>query len=114
MSRRLSSYVHVHLPEGGTRVYGPGDVVPDDHAALIANPRAWVEEAPEPAQAPAPPPSPEGPAGGAPAGPPPRSGAGSSAAAWAEYARAHDVVHDEGAGRADIITALTAAGVPVE
>lgn len=124
MSRRLTSYVHVHLPEGGTVVYGPDDEVPADHAALIGNPKAWVggtvpaepapphlppavggdESVPDPSPTPDPQALPV----------PPRSGPGSGATAWAEYAAAQGVDVEDGAGRADIIAALTAQGVPVE
>lgn len=135
MSRRLTSYVHVHLPEGGTVVYGPDDEVPADHAALIGNPKAWVGgRAPEPDRAPAPPnlqadedvapaglgnTAPDNATTGEPptslAVPvPPRSGPGSGATAWAEYAATQGVNVEDGAGRADIIAALTAQGVPVE
>ena len=36
MSRKLVAYVHVN-----GSVYGPGDKVPADVAALIVNPKAW-------------------------------------------------------------------------
>lgn len=117
---RLTAYVHVHLPEGGTVVYGPDDEVPADHAALITNADAWVGgTVPEPTEAPAPPnPAPvdadEQPMEPSALPVPPRSGPGSGATAWAEYAAAHGVNVEDGAGRTDIIAALTAAGVPVE
>lgn len=47
-------------------------------------------------------------------GPPPKSGAGSGKAAWAAYAREHDVEVADDADRGDIIAALDRAGVPTE
>lgn len=45
--RRLNTYVTIH-PEGEPSVtYGPGDIVPPKHAALITNPQVWTK-APEP------------------------------------------------------------------
>ena len=136
MTRRLKAYVHVHMPDGQTVVVGPDDTVPDELAALITNPGAWVGEAAEPDRAP---PSPgaenavddadedqaaddQESGGDEPQDPdsadhlpvPPRSGAGSGAAAWAVYARASGLDVPADAGRADIIAALTAAGLPVE
>jgi hypothetical protein len=45
---------------------------------------------------------------------PPMHGAGSSTEAWAGYARTHGVEVADDAKRADVIAALTAAGIPVE
>lgn len=135
MTRRLKAYVHVHMPDGQTVVFGPDDTVPDDVAALITNPGAWEGEAAEPEQAPPSPPGAQDPDsdeldddgaqefdGDEPQSPdspdrlpvPPRSGAGSGAAAWAAYARASGLEVPADAGRAEIIAALTAAGLPVE
>lgn len=47
MSRRLKTYVHVHLEDAPSVVYGPDDDIPAEHEALITNPKAW-EETPEP------------------------------------------------------------------
>jgi hypothetical protein len=70
--RKLTRYVHV-----AGRVYEPGDVVPDDVAELIRNPKAWEQaddgdDQEPPPQTPARPPAgdqepptdPEQPAGG--------------------------------------------------
>ncbi len=45
---------------------------------------------------------------------PPKSGKGSSAAAWAVYAKAHGFEVEEDAKASEIREALTEAGVPVE
>lgn len=45
---------------------------------------------------------------------PPKSGRGSGAQAWADYAQANGVDVDEDASKDDIIAALEAAGVPTE
>lgn len=45
---------------------------------------------------------------------PPKSGRGSGAKAWADYAQAHGLNVDEDASKDDIIAALEAAGVPTE
>jgi hypothetical protein len=56
VKRKLTRYVHV-----AGRVYEPGDVVPDDVAELIRNPKAWGQaddgDDQEPPQAPARPPA---------------------------------------------------------
>ncbi|MCU1640908.1 MAG: hypothetical protein JWN03_1183 [Nocardia sp.] len=50
MAAHLATYVHVHTPHG-TRVFGPGDVVPTEVAALITNPEVWADQPePEPVQ----------------------------------------------------------------
>lgn len=46
--------------------------------------------------------------------PPPSSGPNASAKAWADYARANGVDVLDDAKRADVIQALTDAGIPVE
>lgn len=58
----------------------------------------------------------EGQTAGEPVGPtpPPKSGAGSSADAWLEYASAQGVDVEQDAKRDDIIAACDAAGVPTE
>lgn len=40
-ARDLVARVHVHTPDAGVVVYAPGDEVPDGHAELITNPKAW-------------------------------------------------------------------------
>lgn len=47
MSKKLSTYVHVHDADGNPHVFGPDDDVPADMAKLITNPKAWQSEEPE-------------------------------------------------------------------
>lgn len=49
-----------------------------------------------------------------PAGPPPKSGRGSSAGAWRDYARANGVEVADDADRDDVIAACVEAGVPTD
>jgi len=98
VTARLVRFVHV---DG--MVFGPGDDVPPGIAAKITNPKAWVGG--------------EVPTGHAPAGTspggevpePPRSGPGSSKAAWVEYAAARGVNVADDASREDVIAAVDAA-----
>jgi hypothetical protein len=89
------------------QAYGPNDVVPDDVAARITNPKAW-EGGKLPAVA-------DGAAastdGGGDVLAPPRSGAGSAKGAWAAFAEANGVDVPEGASREDIIAACERAQV---
>lgn len=41
---RLNTTVHVHFPDGHTEVFGPGDDVPAEAAALIKARSVWAEE----------------------------------------------------------------------
>lgn len=102
MGRRLAGYVPVH-EEDQTIWYGPNDDVPAKHAKLIGD-HAWVNDDDDAAEN-------DGREGG---GVPPKAGQGSSAEAWTEYAKTHGVDIQDGAKRDEIITALTAAGVPTE
>lgn len=43
MSKKLSTYVHVHDADGNPHVFGPDDDVPADMAKLITNPKAWED-----------------------------------------------------------------------
>ena len=101
---RLRTFVHV-----GGRAYGPGVDVPADVAAKITNPKAWDGDPPTPSQ--------DHRGGGEGSGgsssegsvEPPRSGAGSTKAAWAEHAAARGVAVPDSASREDIIAAVDAA-----
>ena len=51
MTRQLVMGVVVH-DDDGPHIYQPGDVVPDEHAALISNPTVWAEEPEAPSESP--------------------------------------------------------------
>lgn len=114
MTRHLTGYVTVLGPDRRRTTFGPGDEVPAWAAEKITNPAAWTGQDNDGST---PPPSapktetPDPPAGDE---PPPMHGKGSGLAAWKAYAVAHDVPHDEDAGRDELIDACRAAGVPVE
>ena len=132
MGARVAVWVHV---EG--QVYGPGDEPTAEHAALITNPKVWVDGAAAPSPAAG---SGGGPATPMPPGPvwpstqddapaepdeatagdteqpvpPPRGGPGSGVDAWTAYAAAVGVQVDAGAGRDDVIAALDLRCIPTE
>lgn len=98
---------HVHVPVGlDWVVYGPGDEVPDEHAALITNPKAWEDDT-EPASA-ASVLATDG------SGAPPKAGKGSGREVWVEFAEARGVHVDADDKREDIIAAVEAAGIATE
>lgn len=106
---KLNTHVHVHDKHGKPHVFGPGQDIPDWAQEKITNPRVWEE----------PPAGDSSPAGGGGRGkpllsPPPKSGTGSGAKAWAEYAVAYGVSVPEKASREDIIELLQAAELPTE
>ncbi|MER7167038.1 hypothetical protein ABT336_13350 [Micromonospora sp. NPDC000207] len=106
---RLAAYVHV-----GGRRYGPGDVVPDEVAAQITNPKAWeggelptfVKDGAD-ADDDSDPPEGEdhetGDEGDGKPPPPPRSGPGSSEKAWREWASHYPELGVDGDARRDDI-----------
>lgn len=101
---KLASYVHVPV-DGDWVVYGPDDEVPAEHAALITNPKAWVDGKLPSTKA-------VKPSGDkAEDTEPPRAGKGSSREVWAEFASKRGVQVESEDTRDDIITALVDAGV---
>lgn len=113
MSAKLNTFVHVH--NGSESVaFGPNDKVPAWAAEKITNPAVWATppDAPEPARDQEPKKPDPNSSGGVTV--PPQRGPGSSAVAWAEYAKAKGFETDEDAKTAEIITALAEAGIPVE
>jgi hypothetical protein len=120
--RKLATYVHVveldaeGAPTGRSGTFGPSDDLPEWVEPAISNPDVWADAAaPTSAQEPSTSAT-EVPNFGTtnPPAVPPRSGPGSGTPAWSAYASAQGITVDDGAGRADIIATLTAAGVPVE
>lgn len=117
----LASFVHVVDPDGAAVALGPGQAVPEWALPQITNPKAWVGgRVPTARPTPEAKPNAQQPEGTSPPAPdavkpPPRGGAGSGRDPWAVYARAagHDSIA-ELATRDEILTALQAAGVPVE
>ncbi|GAA1401988.1 hypothetical protein GCM10009613_61180 [Pseudonocardia kongjuensis] len=122
MPRRLRRVVHLRDDRGVRHVFGPHDELPDWAAARIRNPAAWADTAPT--GPPEPEPSPEPPVVSVeqpavePADTaipvPPRSGKGSSRAAWAAYAAWHDIEVGAEWERGDIIEALEHHGIRTE
>lgn len=104
---KLVSYVHVQDERGTSAAFGPDDEVPEWAARKMG--AHCFEGGVHPLGAEA-----EQDDDGDAAGPPPKAGRGSSAAAWADYAKAHDVDVPDDAGRDEIIAALQAADVPTE
>lgn len=96
MGRRLRTNVHVHDDNGTSHVFTPRDDVPQWAAERITNPKAWADDEAT---------NDDGPGDGE----PPRSGAGSGKAAWAEHAASLGLEVPEGATREDIIAAVDAA-----
>lgn len=103
MGRRLRVSTIVPVSGGdGFKIYGPGDDVPDEHAAMIGD-HAWEDgDAAEDG----------GEGGGAPAIPP-RGGPGSGQDAWLAYAQSLGVDVADDTSRDDIVAAVEAAGHPV-
>ncbi|MBF4578954.1 hypothetical protein [Frigoribacterium sp. VKM Ac-2530] len=104
-----------------THVFVPGQDVPKWAVDKITTPGVWAEEPKEPKapKEPAEPKEPKAPkepealpAGEVPI--PPKSGAGSSAKAWAAYGLSKGYEVDETAKASEIRDALAEAGVPVE
>lgn len=111
MTRRLASYVSVHTPEQGTVTFGPDDTVPAWAVGLISNPKAWVDAPDEPVAV-----TTDDDEGDDVSDPviPPVKGRGSSATAWAGYARAHGFEVEPDAKASEIREALAEAGIPIE
>jgi hypothetical protein len=101
MRRRLTGHVILQHPVTlQPEHFGPGDDVPEWAAQRITAPGLWEGEddsSPSPAGRLAP---------TAAESEPPRSGAGSSRAAWAAYAQSAGVDFDESATRDEIIAAV--------
>lgn len=134
-ARELVAYVHVADDQQQMHVYGPGDEVPDWAAARITNPKAWKDGDPpkvtgadgevqrlreQLAEAEARAAAAEARLAGGPVedggggdgeAPPPRSGPGSGAPAWREYAARNGVEVAPDESRDDVIAALDAAKV---
>ena len=51
MSRRLSTFVHVHHEDGSSHVFGPDDDVPAWAAKAITNDSVWEQDEDKPARA---------------------------------------------------------------
>jgi hypothetical protein len=130
MTRKLATHVHVNDEHGVSHVFGPDDELPAWAVEAITNPKAWAGD--EPAQAdgaetgtaavppapagqepPAPPAGPAQPVATA-AAVPPRAGAGSSLAAWQEYAATLAFDHSGAKNRDELIAQLDAAGHPTK
>lgn len=106
MSNNLVSYVHVIHPDQGDYVaFGPDDEEVPDWALKQMGAHCFVDGAHPLEQA-----SPVRAEGT----PPPKSGAGATKDAWAEYAIEKDVEVPSDANRDQIIAALAEAGVPVD
>lgn len=97
MGRRLNATVYLHDENDVVRGFGPGDVIPEWVAEQITNPDVWEDD--DSADG-----ADEAPGDGA----PPRTGKGSSAAAWLAYAKSLGVDVAEDAGRDEIIAAVEA------
>jgi hypothetical protein len=89
-ARKLAGFVHVHEPDGTSKVFGPDDVVPERYAKQITNPDAWAkpEEEAEPD--------------------------GSPSEAWTvpqlvAYAKDHEIDLGEATKKADVLVAIKAA-----
>lgn len=93
MGRRLAFAVAVHTVTGTVWLHA-GESPSSDLAALIRNEDCWEPEAAAPVAA---------------VEEPPRSGRGSSKAAWARYAETVGVTVDDGWDRDQIIEAVDAA-----
>lgn len=110
MADVLAATVHVHVDEHGEPgrfVFEAGTVPPEWAVPLITNPDAWADSSgseAEPGSEPV-----DTPDGGV-DGPPPRTGQGSSRAAWAEYAESVGVDIDDDMSRDDIIDAIDDRG----
>ena len=103
MSRRLTEGVLVRHPNSGVVEFLPeGSSLPGWASGLVGE-HALTAAPPEPERV----------AESGQPTPPPRSGAGSEAEAWREYAEAVDVKVPEDAARKDIIEALVKANKPV-
>lgn len=114
---RLRSYVHVPVGMDWV-VYGPGDEVPAEHAALITNPKAWAEDSAEVAPEVVVDDTEQGSVGEvpAPAGSeaPPRAGKGSGRDAWAAFAESRGVLVEDTDSRDEIIAAVQDAGIQID
>jgi hypothetical protein len=120
MARKLNTFVTVHRRDnqgeltGESGTFGPDDKLPDWAAKAIKNPDVWegsddLDE--QVAASPAPDATlPDG--GGAEV--PPRSGPGSGAPVWREYATSQGISVADDASRDEVISALKSAGKPVE
>lgn len=107
MARKLSTFVHVADDSGVMHAFGPSDEMPGWAEAVITNPDVW--EVAEPSAAPA------GPDGDERQdGPPPKSGPGSGAPRWRDYAASRQVEVPADASREAVIAALDEAQVPTE
>lgn len=108
----LRNHVTVHTESGLPVVFGPDDDVPAWAAEKITNPAAWQDG--EPDEPPADESTPETEGAADDVAVPPRSGAGSSRAHWAKYARSLGVREQMNWSRDEIIAALESADLPVE
>lgn len=131
--KKLVSYVTVHDAEGVAHTFAPGDELPKWARDSITNPNVWAGGEDDPQEAPNDAGDVDGVgvqevSAGNPTQPPvegslavpPLNGAGSSKAAWLDYATKAtaaaglqiDIPAD--AKRDDIVEALRSAGIPVE
>lgn len=131
--KKLASYVTVHDSEGAAHTFAPGDDLPKWARDSITNPNVWAggdddSQDDPPTAAGTDGATAQESAAGDPTQPPatgsltvpPLNGAGSSKAAWQEYAATAaknaglqiDIPAD--AKRGDIVEALRSAGIPVE
>lgn len=95
MGKQFTAFVHVDDGNGKSRVFSPGDVMPEWAEAHVHNPKVWSGSSDEPATTKGPAPV-----------EPPRSGPGSGRQAWVDYAKALDVHVEDDASREDIIAAV--------
>ncbi|NBE80318.1 hypothetical protein [Micromonospora rubida] len=130
MSRaELATYVHVADEHGVGHVFGPGDLVPAWAVGKIVNPKAWKGgTVPSDVESPADERArllarlaeldeagdPDGDGSDGEDNPPPKSGPGSGAPRWREYAARHEVEVPADASREAVIAALDEAKVPTE
>lgn len=127
---KLNTYVSVHNREHGSVTFGPHDEVPGWAVPLITNPKVWdvapsepgvpvesgesdtnADESDDTGSEESEPEKSESSEG---VSIPPVKGKGSSAAAWAAYAKSQGYEVDEDAKASEIREALVEAGVPVE
>lgn len=110
---RLTTTVFVVDPDGRDRPFGPGEDLPDWAAEQITNPDVWDGDLPahlqEGSQEPGEqkPPEKDAQVGEE----PPRSGKGSSVAAWKAYAASRGVTVEEDATRERIIDLIAERGL---
>lgn len=96
--------VGAHLLDGPKAAFAPSPVSPADERARLLARLAELESATADG----------GGQGDDPAGPPPKSGPGSGAPRWREYAARRGVEVPADASREDVIAALDEAAVPTE